>query len=691
METGVDLTRVLSNLQTQFSRTALGPVLGRLQVAVRRGDSLSDAMSREPRAFDTEFLSMIRVAEARGAMPETLRRMADHYDARQRLIRQARSALIYPTAVILIAGLVGGLLTIFVLPKLVAILEDMVRGRDVTLPLPTRLLIGLSNFIQTFGWWMIPLGVIGIAFFGFWLYRTPPGKALMDELALSFPVLGKLLRKIETSRFARTLSSLLEAGVDFGASMDLTADVVRLVPFRKAVQQARQTVLEGGELSTALAASRRFTPDVVAIVETGEETGQLPETLERLADDYEDQVEHMVRNLGVLIQPLLVIGAGRYRPVHCPGVRDGLCLRDHESLQGRSIASPSWMSRDTGKNEPCDDFCNHSSFSADCAPHSCSGTARAEGDGWKAGTARVAITPKSSMWMAGYGGRDHPSEGALHDLWAKILVLEDPNGHTAVVVTLDLCGIGQPLSNQIRDRIQERNGLQRDQIVLACSHTHTGPVVGKNLIGMYPLDDEQRQKVEQYADFLSDVVVRAVGQAFDRREPATLSWGTGRADFAVNRRNNDQSKAAELREQIQLKGPVDHDVPVLRVAKPDGTLRAVVFGYACHCTVLPIYKFTGDYAGFAQIALEKAHPEAQAMFVAGCGGDQNPLPRGTVAHAEQLWRATRRGRRTRPDRTIAADRWVVEYLVPGDPAGLRRDSVPGAMGSRGLLRQARGS
>ena len=270
-------------------------------------------------------------------------------------------------------------------------------------------------------------------------------------------------------------------------------------------------------------------------------------------------------------------------------------------------------------------------------------TARAES--WQAGAARVVITPKQSLWMAGYAARDHPSEGTLHDLWAKALALRDPEGHTALLVTLDLCGIDRGLSNAIRDRLQEQHPLDRSRIVLACSHTHSGPVVKLNLSDMYPLDDEQRRRVEQYSEELADAVVKVSGEAIERLAPAALSWGNGQCDFAVNRRNNNQAKADELRRAIALEGPVDHDVPVLKAAAADGSPLAVVFGYACHCTTLQGYEFSGDYAGFAQIALERDVPGVQAMYVAGCGADQNPLPRGTVEQAirygEQLGESVR--------------------------------------------------
>jgi neutral ceramidase len=257
----------------------------------------------------------------------------------------------------------------------------------------------------------------------------------------------------------------------------------------------------------------------------------------------------------------------------------------------------------------------------------------AAAEGWKAGVAKVAITPERPIWMAGYAARTGPSEGTLHDLWAKALVLEDPRGQRAALVTLDLCGIGRPLSLTIRDALKEKYALPRERIVLACSHTHSGPVVGSNLITMYPLDDEQTRRVVEYTETLDDAIIGVVGRAIGALAPAELAWETGRADFAVNRRNNTQTEAIALRDRIDLQGPVDHDVPVLRVSGADGAVRAVVCGYACHCTVLSGYQLSGDYAGFAQIELERAHPGAMALFVAGCGADQNPLPRGTVEQA----------------------------------------------------------
>ncbi|MCI0459239.1 MAG: neutral/alkaline non-lysosomal ceramidase N-terminal domain-containing protein [Gemmataceae bacterium] len=263
--------------------------------------------------------------------------------------------------------------------------------------------------------------------------------------------------------------------------------------------------------------------------------------------------------------------------------------------------------------------------------------ARAQGP-WKAGAARVNITPKERMWMSGYGGRDKPAEGKLHDLWAKALVLEDPSGRRAVLVTMDLVGIDRTLSVEVCRAFKEKYGLAREAILLSVSHTHTGPVVGGNLAPMYDLDAKQQKYIADYTRELHASLVRVVGDALERLAPAELSWGIGHSTFAVNRRTNKEASVPKLREAGRLKGPVDHDVPVLAVRDPQGQLTAVVFGYACHATVLSFYQWSGDYAGFAQIELEKAHPGAVALFWAGCGADQNPLPRRTVQLAEHYGR-----------------------------------------------------
>lgn len=262
--------------------------------------------------------------------------------------------------------------------------------------------------------------------------------------------------------------------------------------------------------------------------------------------------------------------------------------------------------------------------------------ARAE---WKAGAASRNITPKQFMLMAGYGGRTDPADGKLTDLWAKALALEAADGKRAVVVSLDLVGIDRVTAAGICQSAAEKHGLSRDQIALCTSHTHSGPVVNKNLGPLhYSLaPPEQQTLIEQYAVELHDEVVAVIGEALADLTPARVQWGSGLSTFAVNRRENKPYAAVpELRSKGVLAGPVDHDVPVLSVRSPeDGKLRAVLFGYACHATVLGLRQWCGDYPGYAMIELEKAHPDCVALFWAGCGADQNPLPRKTVDFAKE--------------------------------------------------------
>jgi hypothetical protein len=252
--------------------------------------------------------------------------------------------------------------------------------------------------------------------------------------------------------------------------------------------------------------------------------------------------------------------------------------------------------------------------------------------GWKAGVARVAITPQEPIWMAGYGARNHPSDGILFDLWSKALVIEDAKGNRALLITNDLESIPRTISDQIRDRIGKKYGLKRSQIILNCSHTHSGPVLYNIFSNDYNLNQEQLEKVKAYTEKYVNLVVNMVDKAFGSMVPVSIYSQNGITRFQVNRRNNIES---ELTPTTELKGPNDYAVPVIKVVNAAGDLIAVAFGYACHNTVLDFYKLSGDYAGFAQIDLEKSHPGTTALFFQGAGADQNPLPRRTVQLAQQ--------------------------------------------------------
>jgi len=259
--------------------------------------------------------------------------------------------------------------------------------------------------------------------------------------------------------------------------------------------------------------------------------------------------------------------------------------------------------------------------------------------GWRAGTAKEKITPERPMWMSGYASRTAPAEGTELDLWGKALVLEDAQGERAALVTLDIVGLDRDLSQSICAELKSRFGLDRRQIAICTSHTHSGPVVGRTLISMYSLDDVQKQLVADYTADLEQRIIKLVGTAIERLAPVQVAWGSGHSSIAVNRRTNVEMNVPELRAKGLLKGPVDHDVPVLSIRDGEGKLLGIVFGYACHATVLPFNKWSGDYPGYAQRELEQRHPEATALFFAGCGGDQNPLPRREVRLAEEYGRS----------------------------------------------------
>jgi hypothetical protein len=249
---------------------------------------------------------------------------------------------------------------------------------------------------------------------------------------------------------------------------------------------------------------------------------------------------------------------------------------------------------------------------------------------WQAGVARVKITPERPMWMSGYAVRNRPAEGTLDDLWAKALVLKDAAGHTAVLVTMDLVGIDRELSRDVCRRVEQQFHIPRPAMALTVSHTHSGPVLRHNLEAMYTLDERQMALVERYTTSLGDKLVDVVGSAITDLRPAELAWGIGTATFAVNRRNNSEADVLSRRASGTLVGPVDHDVPVLAVRDETGKLLAIVCGYACHATVLDGYQWSGDWPGAAQMELERRHPDVLALFWAGCGADQNPLPRRSV-------------------------------------------------------------
>lgn len=250
----------------------------------------------------------------------------------------------------------------------------------------------------------------------------------------------------------------------------------------------------------------------------------------------------------------------------------------------------------------------------------------------KVGVGKVVITPTQAMWLAGYAARTKPSEGKLHDLYAKALAFEDETGARTVLVTSDLIGVPAALVKDTANRARAKFQLPRERLMVTVSHTHSGPVLQDRLQHMYGLDETQTRLLTEYSKTLPDLFLQAITSALNDLQPCRVEWGVGRAGFAVNRRKYTLGGVINAGNPI---GPVDHDVPVLKISRADGSIKAVLHGYACHNTTLSQQEFSGDYAGFAQVYLEAKLPGATALFVCGCGGDANPLPRGTVELAEK--------------------------------------------------------
>ncbi len=246
---------------------------------------------------------------------------------------------------------------------------------------------------------------------------------------------------------------------------------------------------------------------------------------------------------------------------------------------------------------------------------------------WQAGVGRVVITPEEKMWLSGYGSRDHAFEDKVHDLYARATALRDPDGTTAVFVSLDLVGVPIKMTQLVAADLEKRHKIPRSALMIACSHTHCGPALDHTLSYMLNMQDAEWQQVKRYQGQLNQKVIQVIDQALADLKPAKLSVGQGTCGFASNRRAPIGT------------GPFDHQVPVLKIESIDGkTLRGLVFGYACHNTVMSFYRISGDYAGFAQLYLEERHPDTVAMFFTGCGADQNPLPRRKLELCEQYGR-----------------------------------------------------
>lgn len=308
---GMDVPQSLKGLQKHFKGRALGPVIARMIDAVKSGRSMAEAFEREPQAFDRLAVNMIRASESRGAVPEILVELAEIQEFRARTLRNVASASIYPIIILTAATLCLLVIAVFVGPLFNSVLVDMIPAGDrENMILPTRLLF---KFNQTLMWLgpLVPIFMLIGAVVGILLaYKTKAGQTILDEIYWYVPIFGKIQKYVDLSRMGRMLGALLEAGVATPEALALTAGVVRLKPFERVLRRAEEATREGDEMGPVFAESGRFPYEVIGLIETGEATGNLPRSLERMAADFEERATVMIKSLSTLIQPIITIVLG---------------------------------------------------------------------------------------------------------------------------------------------------------------------------------------------------------------------------------------------------------------------------------------------------------------------------------------------------------------------------------------------
>jgi type IV pilus assembly protein PilC len=301
IDAGLPLVQCLEILGTQEEDKNFSAVILATRSDVESGMSLADAMKRHPKTFDPLFTNMIAAGEAGGILDTILKRLATYIEKAVKLKQQVQSAMIYPIAVVVIAGLVVGVILWKVIPTFAA----MFAGLGAELPLPTRIVIALSNGLVQF----MPFIIVGmIAFvFGFRaFYGSPSGRRVVDATVLKMPVLGNLMRKIAVARFCRTLSTLLASGVSILEALDITARTAGNAIVEEAIMMTRKSI-EGGEtIAAPLKETKVFPPMVVQMIGVGEATGALDTMLQKIAEFYEEEVDVAVAGLLTLLEPIMI-------------------------------------------------------------------------------------------------------------------------------------------------------------------------------------------------------------------------------------------------------------------------------------------------------------------------------------------------------------------------------------------------
>ncbi|MFN8573213.1 MAG: type II secretion system F family protein [Gemmatimonadaceae bacterium] len=302
---GLPLVQALDILAKQTENKALSDVTRAVVFDVESGHTVADALAKHPNAFSELYVNMVAAGEAGGILDTILMRLATFMEKNDALVRKVKGAMIYPGVIMSVAGIAITVLLIFVIP----VFESMFASVGLPLPLPTRVVIGMSRFLKSY-WWAVGAAIGGGVFLLKRYYATPDGKLVIDRLLLRMPVLGDVLRKSAVSRFTRTLGTLISSGVSILDGLEITAKTAGNRVIQDAIMQSRASIAGGDTIAAPLAKSAVFPPMVISMIAVGEQTGGLDEMLSKIADFYDEEVDAAVSGLLALLEPIMIVFLG---------------------------------------------------------------------------------------------------------------------------------------------------------------------------------------------------------------------------------------------------------------------------------------------------------------------------------------------------------------------------------------------
>jgi type IV pilus assembly protein PilC len=306
IDAGLPIVQCLDMLGAQTENRLFGKALGEIKDGVESGKSLSDSMGLHPKIFDELFRNLVAAGEAGGILDLIFRRLALYLEKADKLRRQIKGAMIYPSAITVVGILVMGIMMTFVLPTFERMFKELGAG---ALPAPTRVVLAMSHFtVDNLHFIIGGFILASVAFVS--MIRNPKGRLIWHHIILRMPVIGPVVRKGAVARFTRTLGTLLSSGVPILEALEIVAKTSGNEVIKQGIMEARDKVAEGKDLATPLMATAIFPPMVVQMIGVGERTGAMDEMLQKIADFYEDEVDQAVAAMTALIEPIILVGLG---------------------------------------------------------------------------------------------------------------------------------------------------------------------------------------------------------------------------------------------------------------------------------------------------------------------------------------------------------------------------------------------